>query len=33
MALAHGIHLPDTPPLLHYAQRQEVLLWWLRRVL
>jgi len=33
MALAQGIHLPDTPPLLHYAQRQEVLVWWLRRVL
>jgi hypothetical protein len=32
MALAQGIHLPDTPPLLHYAQRQEVLVWWLRRI-
>ncbi len=33
MAQAQGIHLPDTPSLLHYAQRQEVLVWWLRRVL
>lgn len=32
MALAHGIHLPATPPLLHYAQRQEVLIWPLRRI-
>jgi len=27
MAAFHGIHLPDTPPLLHYTQRQEVLIW------
>jgi uncharacterized protein len=32
MAVSHGIHLPDTPPLLHYAQRLEVLIWPLRRV-
>ena len=32
MALAQGIQLPDVPPLLHYAHRQEVLVWPLRRV-
>jgi uncharacterized protein YqjF (DUF2071 family) len=32
MALAHSIELPDQAPLLHYAQRQEVLVWPLRRV-
>lgn len=32
MALSHGIHLPDTQPLLHYSDRQEVLIWPLRRV-
>ena len=32
MALSHGIHLPDTAPLLHYAQRQDVLIWPLSRV-
>jgi uncharacterized protein len=32
MALAHGIALPDTPPLLHYAKRQDVLFWPLHRV-
>ncbi len=32
MALSHGIHLPDTPPLLHYALRQDVLIWPLRRI-
>jgi hypothetical protein len=32
MTLAHGISLPDTPPLLHYAQRQDVLIWPLRKV-
>lgn len=32
MAHAHGIHLPDTVPLLHYAQRQEVLIWPIHRV-
>ncbi len=33
MAISHGIHLPDIPPLLHYANRLEVLIWPLRRVL
>ena len=33
MAISHGIHLPDTPPLLHYAELLEVLIWPLRRVL
>ncbi len=33
MAISHGIHLPDTPPLLHYAGLLEVLIWPLRRVL
>jgi uncharacterized protein len=33
MAIMHGIHLPDIPPLLHYAERLEVLIWPLRRVL
>lgn len=32
MAQAHGICLPDTPPLLHYSQRQDMLAWWPRRV-
>lgn len=32
MATAHNIQLPDTPPLLHYSHRQEVLVWPLRRV-
>ncbi len=32
MALCHGISLPDTAPLLHYSQVQEVLIWPLRRV-
>jgi uncharacterized protein YqjF (DUF2071 family) len=33
MALASGIHLPDTRPLLHYSAYQEVLIWPLQRVL
>ena len=33
MAISHGIHLPDTPPLLHYAQRLEVLIWSSLRVI
>jgi uncharacterized protein len=33
MALSHRIHLPDTTPLLHYSQVQEVLIWPLRRIL
>ena len=32
MALSHGIHLPDTAPLLHYSQKQEVLIWPLHRI-
>lgn len=32
MASAAGIALPDTAPLLHYAERQEALAWWPRRV-
>ena len=32
MARAHNIHLPEQPALLHYAQRQEVLIWPLRHV-
>jgi len=31
MAQASGISLPSTPPLLHYAARQEVLVWPLHR--
>ena len=27
LADSHGITLPDTPPLLHYAARQETLVW------
>ena len=33
MAISHGIHLPDTPPLPHYAGLLEVLIWPLLRVL
>lgn len=33
MAISHGIRLPETPPLLHYSKRQEVLIWPLRHVL
>ncbi|GAC1398595.1 MAG: DUF2071 domain-containing protein [Ktedonobacteraceae bacterium] len=33
MVLSHGLHLPDTAPLLHYSQRQEVLIWPLHRIL
>ena len=33
MAISHGIHLPEIAPLLHYAQRQEVLIWPLKHVL
>ena len=31
MARSHGIRLPNVAPLLHYAHRQEVLVWPLRR--
>ncbi len=27
IALSHGITLPDTPPLLHFAARQDVVVW------
>ncbi len=30
MAAAHGITLPDTPPLLHYAQRLDIAAWAIR---
>ena len=33
MAISHGIHLQHTSPLLHYAHRQEVLIWPLKHVL
>lgn len=32
MAAAHGITLPDVLPLLHFARRQEVLVWSPRRL-
>jgi uncharacterized protein YqjF (DUF2071 family) len=32
LASADGLHLPDALPLLHYARKQEVLVWPLRRV-
>ena len=32
LASADGLHLPDTPPLFHYAQKQEVLVWPLHRI-
>lgn len=32
MAAAAGIHLPDTPPLLHFARRLDVVVWPLTRV-
>ena len=32
MAEAAGIRLPDQPPLLHFAKRLEVLVWWPREV-
>jgi uncharacterized protein YqjF (DUF2071 family) len=33
MARSHAISLPDIPPLLHYSERQEVLIWPLHHVL
>jgi len=27
MATAHGIALPDEPPLLHYVDRQDMVAW------
>ncbi len=32
MALSHQIPLPNIPPLLHYSQLQEVLVWPLRKI-
>jgi uncharacterized protein YqjF (DUF2071 family) len=32
MALAGGLTLPDTPPLLHYAERMQVKTWYLQKV-
>lgn len=32
MAHSHGITLPETAPLLHYSQRQDVLIWPLQRI-
>ncbi len=32
MAAAAGIHLPDTPPLLHFARRLDVVVWPLTHV-
>ncbi len=32
MALAAGIELPAIPPLLHFARRQDMVAWYLRRV-
>jgi len=32
MASAAGLALPETPPLLHYAERLDVLIWGLERV-
>ena len=29
---AHGIHLPDTPPLLHYAHRLDIVAWYVAQV-
>jgi uncharacterized protein YqjF (DUF2071 family) len=31
MAAAHGITLPDTPPLLHFARRLDMQCWFIRR--
>jgi uncharacterized protein YqjF (DUF2071 family) len=33
LAQSHGIALPEVPPLLHYAARQEVLVWAPHRVM
>lgn len=32
MADTQGIPLPETPPLLHFAKLQEVLVWWPERI-
>jgi uncharacterized protein len=33
MAEAHGLHLPDVPPLLHYARRLTTFFWFPERIL
>jgi hypothetical protein len=33
MAQAHGIHLPDTAPLLHFARRLDVIVWALEEIM
>lgn len=33
LSRSHKLDLPDTAPLLHYSERQEVLIWPLRRIL
>jgi len=32
MTHCHGIELPDTRPLLHFARRLDVVVWWLTRL-
>ena len=32
MATSHGLTLPSTPPLLHFAKRLDVQAWWPRRL-
>jgi uncharacterized protein len=32
MTLANGVELPDVPPLLHFARRQDTVVWPLRRI-
>jgi hypothetical protein len=32
MTLPHGIHLPNIPPLLHFARRLDVHIWPLQRL-
>ncbi|HLZ20504.1 MAG TPA: DUF2071 domain-containing protein [Ktedonobacterales bacterium] len=32
VAASHGIELPNTPPLLHFAGRQDILAWWPKRI-
>jgi len=33
MSLSHGIHLPDTQPLLYFSKRQDVLIWPLQHII
>ncbi len=32
MAASHGLSLPDTPPLLHFARRLDVVAWYLQQL-